>query len=81
MNKWCVQVLPGILVGTLSGRASGGESVQPHTTGPAPGVPRASGGESTLPFSQIAHDPSMETAYLISLHEVGLVRFLQHQTA
>ena len=26
-------------------------------------------------------DPSMETAYLISLHEVGLVRFLQHQTA
>ena len=26
-------------------------------------------------------DPSMETAYLISLHEMGLVRFLQHQTA
>jgi len=25
-------------------------------------------------------DPSMETAYLISLHEMGLVRFLQHQT-
>ncbi len=50
MNKWCVQVLPGILVGTLSGRASGGESVQPHTTGPAPGVPRASGGESGEPW-------------------------------
>ncbi len=26
-------------------------------------------------------DPSTETAYLISLHEMGLVRFLQHQTA
>ena len=41
------------------------------------------------PFTDVARpagnvvylDPSTETAHLISLHEAGLVSFLQHQTA